>query len=106
MPAPADSPCVCHLVSRGGCQQGKFCPLSHHEAGNAVPLRPEFPAPKGKRMYRLSSSAFTGRAPRSMRDAFGCHPDDPVHPMPDANQTTLRDFFAAIGQVIARLFGR
>ena len=74
-----------------------------------TPLDPDakFPAPKGKRMnYRPTSSAITGRAPRTMERAFGCSMNDPVHPMPGPHRPGIRDFFAAIGQVIARVFGR
>lgn len=56
--------------------------------------------------YRTSSSAYTGRAPRSMRDAFNPYCSDDLHPMPEPRRPGLFDFFAAIGQVIARAFGR
>ena len=56
--------------------------------------------------YRLSSSALTGRASRTLSEAFGCHPNDPVHPMPGPHRPSLRDFFAAVGQIIGRVFGR
>jgi len=59
--------------------------------------------------YRQSSSALTGRAPRSMSAAFGCSMNDPVHPMP-AESAGLLDPFGraarAIGTFIAGLFGR
>ena len=109
--------CVCHLVTRGGCRQGRACPVRECELANEVPLTPEqpFPAPKGKRMkyYRLSSSAVTGRAPRSMADAFGCASNDPVHPMPDANRTVGRRLTDAIrfacgflSDLVGGFFGR
>lgn len=108
--ATSEPGCVCHLVARGGCQQGKFCPLREVEMASTAALDPtaEFPAPKGKRMqnYRLSSSAITGRAPRTQSEAFGCSMRDPVHPMPEPSRPGLRDLLAAIGQVIGRVFGR
>lgn len=106
--------CVCHLV-RGGCRQGRACPISETEAANGIALRVEFPAPKGKKRmnYRPSSSAYTGRAPRSMRDAFGCHINDQLHPMPDGSLSPLHMLgrvvvaMARIAvRVAARLFGR
>lgn len=105
---------TCYCQTDGyQCEQGRRCPLSDTEAANTVPLDPnvEFPAPKGKRMqfYRQSSSALTGRAPRSMSAAFGCHHNDPVHPMPDGAPALLDVFgraAAGIGQFVARLLGR
>lgn len=109
----AESSCVCHLVARGGCQQGRSCPIREIEMACDAALDPrtDFPAPKGKPMqnYRLSSSAYTGRAPRSMRDAFGCHPNDPVHPMPDGRVAVFDAIgraAKALGRFIARVFGR
>ena len=107
--ATSETGCVCHLIRRSGCVQGRHCPLREMEAAIGTPLDAEvpFPAPKGKRMnYRPTSSAITGRAPRTMERAFGCSMNDPVHPMPELTRPGLRDFFAGIGQVIARLFGR
>jgi hypothetical protein len=71
-------------------------------------MRPVFLQNVEQRMqnYRLSSSALTGRAPRSMRDAFGCNQNDPVHPMPETRGPGLRELAAAAFRVIARLFGR
>ena len=81
-------------------------------ASEVSPLYAQCPAPKGKRMhfYRPSSSALTGRAPRSMRDAFGCSMNDPVHPMPGTEPPALLDALGqaamAVGRFVARLFGR
>lgn len=104
--------CVCHLLSQG-CRQGRDCPFREIEAANDVALDPltEFPTPKGKRMnYRPTSSALTGRAPRTMERAFGCSMHDPVHPMPDAGSPAVLDVFGralnAFGRLLARLFGR
>jgi len=107
--------CVCHLVARGGCRQGRECPVRELEIAMEQPPTDQFPAPKGKRMkyYRLSSSAVTGRAPRSMADAFGCSSNDPVHPMPDANRTVGRRLTDAIrfacgflSDLVGGFFGR
>jgi hypothetical protein len=67
-------------------------------------MRPVFLTNVEQRMqfYRRTSSAITGRAPRTLSHAFGCSMNDPVHPMPDAPRPGLRDLLAAI----ARLFGR
>jgi hypothetical protein len=69
-----------------------------------TPLDPsvKFPAPKGKRMqnYRLSSSAMTGRAARTLSEAFGCSMRDPVHPMPTPRPAGL------FARFMAWLFGR
>lgn len=64
------------------------------------------------KFYRLSSSAVTGRAPRSMSSAFGCAANDPVHPMPDrrAAGRRLSDAIAwtlnFARDAIGALFGR
>jgi hypothetical protein len=94
----------CYCQTRGlDCRQGRTCPLLHEtEAANdlAAPW-PDFPAPKGKkRMYRLSSSAYTGRAPRTLSSAFGCSMRDPVHPMPTPRPAGL------FARFTAWLFGR
>lgn len=57
-------------------------------------------------MYRLSSHMNTGRTPRTMRDAFNPYCSDELLPMPSPSRPGVRDLFAAIGQVIARVFGR
>jgi hypothetical protein len=38
----------------------------------------------------LRSSAWTGRAPRSLAEAFGCSIQDAVHPMPDNTPSLWR----------------
>lgn len=93
--------------------------MRESELANEVPLQPAatFPAPKGKRMkfYRLSSSAVTGRAPRTLTDAFGCAVNDRLHPMPDvAHQRTvgrratdvIRRVRIFLSDVVGGLFGR
>lgn len=86
--------------------------LTGTEAGSEVAPRTDGSVPKGMKPmqnYRLSSSAHTGRAPRSMRDAFGCDQNDRVYPMPDRNESLLAPlgrFANALGRFIARLFGR
>ncbi len=101
-----------HGTCRHGCISylyGEDCHCgADTELANAVPLDPDrkFPAPKGKRMYRLSSHMNTGRTPRTMRDAFNPYCSDELLPMPSPSRPGVRDLFAAIGQVIARVFGR
>lgn len=95
--------CVCHLVTRGGCQQGSKCPIREFECAMDTPLTGEqFPTPKVRKpmnRYRLTSSALTGRAPRSLSQAFGCSMNDPVYPMPDAH--SARTFGRRINDAMA-----
>lgn len=89
--------CVCHHLP-AGCDQGRQCPFRETEASNVIPLRPEFPAPKGKPVnYRSSNNTL--RFHRTLSDALGCSPSDPVYPMPD-NRPGL------FARLLTRLFGR
>jgi hypothetical protein len=78
MTSQANEPhCVCHLVRRGGCAQGRACPIAELEVAIAIEHRAEFPAPKGKQRmsnYRNSSSAWTGRAPRTLEQRWPSAP--------------------------------
>jgi hypothetical protein len=105
--------CVCHLVRREGCRQGRACPVRESEMAHGTPPSENFPTPKGKKTVNFRSSAYTGRFPRTMADAFGCSPRDIVHPMP----VTERGLLDPIGRAanaaarfvvrqLARLFGR
>lgn len=63
----------------GGCQQGDRpcdCIASQTELCNVIPLRADFPAPKGKPMdnYRRDSGAWTGFAPRSVEQRWPSPP--------------------------------
>lgn len=96
--APAESPCVCHLVARGGCRQGRACPVREIEMASTAALDPkaDFPAPKGKKPmnnYRHTSSAWTGFAPRTTEQRW---------PTPPRTAT----FDGWFSRFIARLFGR
>lgn len=109
-------PCICHLVPRGGCRQGRACPVRESEHACSAPVSPDapFPAPKGKRMNHRSSN-HTLRFHRSMSDAFGCSMNDPVYPMPDRRDERaigrrVSDAIAKVASVcrdaLAALFGR
>lgn len=94
-----DSP-GCYCQTHGlDCRQGRACPLREDtEASNVIPLHPErpFPAPKGKKpmdyQYRSTSSAWTGRAPRTVEERW-----------PSAPVSAPAGWFS---QLLTRLFGR
>jgi len=97
MALPLGEPtCLCHLVPRGGCRQGRACPIRECEYAHDVPHSENFPTPKGKPVndYRLRSGAWTGYAPRTTEERW---------PTPPRTVSTRAGW---LSRLIARLFGR
>ena len=92
MPTMFEPSCVCHLVRGAGCQQGRNCPLREIEMASSIaPNVPQGDEPMDYQ-YRNASSAWTGRAPRTVDERW---PRAPI----SAPASWL-------GRLVARLFGR